>query len=137
MLGFKEIQVEVFVGVEIIPLFHKSMNLDIIHQNYALIKVKNQHGLNMKNGNASFEPFFGGNIYRYSRYRDGDHTSKLFNLLQYLNDLLRCSVSYMYNQGSFQHLKNCHHSSLKGESETYIKYGAQQMLKGVLKYIKR
>lgn len=40
MLGFKEIQVEVFVGVEIIPLFHKSMNLDIIHQNYALIKRK-------------------------------------------------------------------------------------------------
>lgn len=40
MLGFKEIQVEVFVGDEIIPLFHKSMNLDIIHQNYVLIKRK-------------------------------------------------------------------------------------------------
>lgn len=41
MLVFKEIQVEVFVGVEIIPLFHKSMTLDIIHQNYSLIKRKN------------------------------------------------------------------------------------------------
>lgn len=58
MLGFKEIQVEVFVGVEIIPLFHKSMTLDIIHQSYSLIK-RNQHGLILENGNASFEPIFG------------------------------------------------------------------------------
>lgn len=40
MFGFKEIQVEVFVGVEIIFLFYKFMNLDIIYQNYVFIKCK-------------------------------------------------------------------------------------------------
>lgn len=44
MFGFKEIQVEVFVGVEIKFLFYKFMNLDIIYQNYMFIKVKNQYG---------------------------------------------------------------------------------------------
>lgn len=79
----------------------------------------------MKNGNVFFEFFFGGNIYCYSRYWDGDYVLKLFNLLQYLNDLLRCSVLYMYNQGLFQYLKNCYYFFLKGESEMYIKYGVQ------------
>lgn len=64
MFVFKEIQVEVFVGVEIIFLFYKFMILDIIYQNYLFIKCKkfqieNQYGLILENGNVFFEFFFG------------------------------------------------------------------------------